>query len=176
MIKFPVVNKGVTLTEIPNRIAVFFEIGNCTCKCEGCHSPELWSVNQTKNNMTAEEIIKYTHKQYKRGANAVLFMGGLNNEGVNHGEFYHLLEKLNKENIQIGLYSGDTFESFDEPSKRMIKNLLTWLKVGSYVKELGGLNSPTTNQKFYERATNGILVDRTKRYFQNAHFQKVQYR
>ena len=35
--------KGVTLTELPNEIAVFFEIGNCKQHCEGCHSPELWT-------------------------------------------------------------------------------------------------------------------------------------
>ena len=46
--KIPVMGQGVTLTELPNEIAVFFEIGNCKQHCEGCHSPELWTDEGAK--------------------------------------------------------------------------------------------------------------------------------
>ena len=42
VLTFPVANKGVTMSEVPDKIAVFFEIANCKQKCRGCHSPELW--------------------------------------------------------------------------------------------------------------------------------------
>ena len=38
-----------------------------------------------------------------------------------------------------------------------IKNELTYLKCGSWVNELGGLNSPKTNQRFIEVKTQKVL-------------------
>ena len=38
-----------------------------------------------------------------------------------------------------------------------IKNHLTWLKTGAWIAELGGLDSPETNQKFIEVKTNKLL-------------------
>ena len=38
-----------------------------------------------------------------------------------------------------------------------IKRYLSYLKVGPYIEELGGLNSPTTNQRFLDLIHNKVL-------------------
>lgn len=158
--KFPVVNKGITLTEIPNRISVFFEIGNCTCHCEGCHSPELWDTNHTRPNMTVQEMIDYVHEQYKLGANAVVIMGGWNNEGVSRDALELLLLDLSCM-FQVGIYVGD--DNLGVLPRLPIK----WIKAGRYERDKGGLDSPTTNQQFYEFNTAcQMWEDKTKEHFQ----------
>ena len=41
---------------------------------------------------------------------------------------------------------------------REIIEKLDYIKVGSYKEELGGLNCPTTNQKFYNLNTNQQIL------------------
>lgn len=158
--KLPVVNKGITLTEIPNRISVFFEIGNCTCHCDGCHSPELWDTNYTRPNMTVQEMIDYVHEQYKLGANAVVIMGGWNNEEVSRTALILLLLDLSCE-FQVGIYVGDDYLGC------LPRLPIKWIKAGRYEKDKGGLDSPTTNQRFYEfNSYYQTWEDKTKEYFQ----------
>lgn len=160
--KLPIVNKGITLTEIPNRISVFFEIGNCTCHCDGCHSPELWDTNYTQPNMTAQEMIDYIREQYKLGANAVVLMGGWNNEGVYKDLFALLLLRLSTR-FHVGVYVGD--DDLGVLPRLPIK----WIKAGRYEKDKGGLDSPTTNQRFYAfNSYKHTWEDKTKEYFQRS--------
>ena len=128
--KIPVMGKGVTLTEIPNEIAVFFEIGNCKQHCEGCHSPELW---------TAET---------QRGITAVVFMGGTTNYEIDPEEFLREIVKPISKEYPVGLYHG----CIEFPYSR---DDLTWLKIGRYIECQGGLASPTTNQKMFYKLPNG---------------------
>lgn len=44
---------------------------------------------------------------------------------------------------------------------RSIFPLLDYLKVGAYDERLGGLDSPTTNQRFYQ-VEYGLLEDKTQ--------------
>ena len=161
-LKLPVVNKGITLTEIPNHIAVFFEIGNCTIHCKGCHSPELWDTNYTEPNMSDSDILDYIVEQANLGANAILFMGGLDNYGYSKGLFLDLLEELDSY-LPVCIYAGN-----DDDKLLAHKTIpTTWLKIGHYDHELGGLDSPKTNQKFYEWSPHKCdWVDKTKEYFQ----------
>lgn len=158
--RLPIVNKGITLTEIPNHIAVFFEVGNCTCHCDGCHSPELWDTNYTQPNMTTREIIDYIEEQYKLGANAVVFMGGWNNEGVSRTTLELFLLDISCM-FQIGIYVGS------DRVGALPRLPIRWIKTGRYEKDKGGLDSPTTNQRFYEYdSKERAWKDKTKEYFQ----------
>lgn len=160
--KLPVVNKGITLTEVPNRIAVFFEIGNCMVHCPGCHSPELWDTNYTKCTETLEDIEAYIEEQYAKGANAVLFMGGLRSSLPGSKAFiYEILKPLAEKGYEICLYDGGTYSLALEKASAYCK----WLKIGPYVESLGGLDSPTTNQRFLEKGRY-VWHDKTKEYFQ----------
>ena len=175
---FPVVHKGVTLTEIPGRIAVFFEFGNCNNNCIGCHSPELWESvdSHCYPNMTILDIIDYVKAQYEKGANAVVFMGGLNNCYVSIVEFHKLCSKLYGMNMDIGLYDGcrnvelnDIISIFlDYHEGETPTCMLKWIKIGPYISKKGGLDNPGTNQKFFEQSDTvpGYWSNMTEKYFQ----------
>jgi anaerobic ribonucleoside-triphosphate reductase activating protein len=162
-ILIPVYNKGITLQEIPDKIAVFFEIGNCTCHCNGCHSQELWDTNPCSSSMDFPQILKYILKKYKQGANAILFMGGLRSKNLSPDVFIdNILKPLYRLHYNIGMYDG--YNAYDY-YLREASRYLTWIKEGEYISELGPLNSITTNQKFWEKIEN-CWEDKTKEYFQ----------
>ena len=143
--RIPVMGKGVTLTELPNEIAVFFEIGNCKQHCEGCHSPELWTDDGAQW-LTVDDLLEYISTQ--RGITAVVFMGGTTNYDIDPEEFLDKIVKPISKKYPVGLYHG----CIDFPYSR---EDLTWLKVGRYIECQGGLASPTTNQKMFYKLPNG---------------------
>ncbi len=159
--KMPVINKGVTTNEIPDAIAVFFEIGNCWCRCEGCHSPELWDSNHSKGTMTYEQILDYIYRQITIGANAVVFMGGLDNVGVFPHDFVKFVKCLHSLGIRVGLYTGRNKNNINYGAMKEIQKYLTWFKVGEYDEFYGGLDKPQTNQVFYKKNKFGKWEDIT---------------
>ena len=74
-------------------------------------------------------------------------MGGTCN-GLLTEELYIILQSLS-EIAPTCLYSG----SDDQKLNRFFaeNTNITWIKTGSYKEELGGLSSPTTNQRFYRK-------------------------
>lgn len=149
MVKLPIINKGITFNEIPNRVAVFFEIGQCKQNCKNCHSELFMKTRLAKDLWTSlEDMVSYVELQKKHGANAIVIMGGTNNEGVG---LHHLVQVIDALSgiLPVGLYSGIPDNTFIH---RLLKSdkVLTWLKTGEYIDELGGLTEPKTNQKFYE--------------------------
>ena len=120
----------VVLQEVPGQISLCFSITGCPLRCEGCHSPFLWK-NGSGEILTDELFSDFLDK-YKSMISCVLFMGG-------EWEEKDLIKKLK------------TAEDNE------IKNHLTWLKTGPWIAELGGLDSPETNQKFIEVKTNKLL-------------------
>lgn len=141
----PVVSRGITLSEVPDRIAVFFEIGCCHNGCKGCHSPHL-QTNKVPF-ITLEEMVEYANKRVDEGANAIVLMGGTTN-GLDMRELYEIINALSFV-APVCLYSG--LDSSMEEACELVKNAyLSWLKIGSYKESLGGLQSPTTNQRFFK--------------------------
>lgn len=144
--KIPVVGRGVTLTEIPDHIAVYFEIGGCYQNCPGCHSPH----HKLEGVLSSIDcLVSYTEDQKEKGANAVVLMGGTTSKYLNKHELSNIIQTLSKI-LPVGLYSGDSRDDFFMNNKN-----LRWYKYGSYVESLGGLTSTTTNQKFYQRSKCG---------------------
>lgn len=137
--KLPVMGKGITLNELPDEVAVYFEIGDCKQQCKGCHSPHLWEHDGVEW-LDLEEIKAYIKTQ--RGATAVLFMGGTTNYGIEPKDFIENIIKPLSKDYPIGLYHGDSPFYLD-------KSCLTWIKTGRYIESQGGLTSPTTNQRMY---------------------------
>ena len=142
--KLKYANTQVVFTEVPNEISLAINITGCTIHCKGCHSQWLWS-NKGKE-LTEEELINLIEKN--KGITTVLFMGGDN--------FIKELADLAKDikyhypNLKVAWYSGR--RDLDDSINSIIKELMTYLdyvKVGPYVKQLGGLDSPNTNQRFY---------------------------
>lgn len=146
--KLKYANTQVVFTEVPNEISLAINITGCTIHCKGCHSQWLWS-NKGKE-LTKDEL--HNLIENNKGITTVLFMGGDN--------FINQLAELTKDikchypNLKVAWYSGRDGLENSRGTRRSfrIKELMTYLdyvKVGPYIKQLGGLDSPNTNQKFY---------------------------
>jgi anaerobic ribonucleoside-triphosphate reductase activating protein len=135
----------VVLQEVPNEVSLCFTVTGCKMSCVGCHSPYLWK--EGSGQILTTELYNELLLKYKGLVSCVLFMGGewYENELVN------FLKLAKEEGLKTCLYTGLDKVSLD------IKNELTYLKCGSWVNELGGLNSPKTNQRFIEVKTQKVL-------------------
>lgn len=128
----------VVFQEIPDELSIAFLITNCPRCCDGCHSPQLQEdIGKRLDGEELKRIIELNMVDDKPLFSCILFMGG---------EQYHdiLLSHLiycESLKIKTALYTGA--DDVDDE----IKQHLNYLKVGAYKKELGGLESPTTNQK-----------------------------
>lgn len=147
--KLKYANTQVVFTEVPNEISLAINITGCTIHCKGCHSQWLWS-NKGKE-LTKDEL--HNLIENNKGITTVLFMGGDN--------FINQLAELTKDikchypNLKVAWYSGRDGLENSRGTRRSfrIKELMTYLdyvKVGPYIKQLGGLDSPSTNQRFYK--------------------------
>lgn len=152
--KLPVVNKGITFSEIPNKVSVFLEMGGCRQKCKGCHSAEWLCTHINQDFWTDLEDLKaYVTKEKNNGAQAVVIMGGTNNTGVTLPMIIETIKELSKI-LPVGLYSGLPVNA--RAHKILAKVLeLKYLKVGNYIEQRGPLDNPKTNQKFFAR---GVLL------------------
>lgn len=137
--KLPIMNKGITFTEIPDEIAVYFEVGNCECRCKGCHSEYLWGDTGAKW-MDAEDMLAYAERQAV--ADTIVLMGGLHNGVLKEDILYDFVVPFQLEGYKVGIYTGE------EEAPNWCYDL-DYLKVGAYKEELGGLDKETTNQRFY---------------------------
>ena len=159
MLKLPVVNKGITFTEIPDHITVFFEIGGCKMKCKGCHSPYLHTSIHKDLYTSIEDMKAYAENQKAKGATAIVLMGGTYNYGVPVENLIGAIKELSK-TLPVGIFSGLHCDSSIHFILKDIEEL-QWLKIGDYKEALGGLDSPTTNQHFYARSPRGTWEDCT---------------
>lgn len=144
-ITLPISNLGITFQEIPGQISFFIEIGNCIHHCPNCHSPHLQKHTRQVN---LAYLLQTAKQSKKRGASAILLMGGTTNQ-IPLETLRHIIEQLSTI-LPVGIYSGDSVQSH---STSFLKELpaLQWIKVGEYNEKLGGLSSPTTNQRFYQK-------------------------
>ena len=123
--------------EVPNEISLGISISGCTIRCRGCHSRELWEDKGTL--LTVEEIEKLL--QQHQGITCLLLMGGERDIDALIELFQYAHQR-----IKTAWYCGLDMIPKD---KRGILQYLNFLKLGHYDSELGGLDSPTTNQRLY---------------------------
>lgn len=141
----------VGFSEVPEEITLCINISNCPIHCKGCHSPHLWQDigTELKPVVLSDLIAK------NQGITCVAFMGGDSNpqEVVNLASWVK-----NNTELKVCWYSGrDTIGAEIQPK---LHYFIDYLKLGPYVEELGGLDSPTTNQRFFEvkQGTNGTSL------------------
>ena len=71
-------------------------------------------------------------------------MGGDSDPKYINGLAFYIY--MNHPKLKVGWYSGkDTFSKDIEPE------WFNYIKTGPYIEELGGLDSPTTNQKLFKK-------------------------
>lgn len=135
-------NIRTSFSTVKTEICVAIEITNCPHKCLGCHTPELQQdIGKHIDENNIIEILKpFTFNEMPLFS-CVAFMGG-DQEPEN---LISILKKIKNifPNVSTCLYTGN------ECVNAKIQSELDYLKVGKYIASLGGLDSPTTNQRFY---------------------------
>lgn len=149
-------NTMVTFSEFPDEIALCINISNCPFHCPGCHSPELWEDIGTE--LTFEELDKLINSN--KGITLVGFMGGDYDTPYLNELAKHIVNDIDPD-LNIGWYSGNS-----RLSDYIDINLFDYIKLGPYVEELGGLDNPNTNQRFY-KIENGQLIDWTYKFWKH---------
>lgn len=144
----------IVLAEVPDNITLAINISNCPNHCPGCHSAYLSEdIGNELNKDSLKSLI-----DSKPDITCVSFMGGDSDPGlvIELGKWV----KIHYPSLNTAWYTGrdhiefstDAWYSFD------------YIKVGSYIEELGPLNSLTTNQRMYYKNESGNIVDITYRF------------
>ncbi|MDR0619425.1 MAG: anaerobic ribonucleoside-triphosphate reductase activating protein [Bacteroidales bacterium] len=160
MLRF--INYNIVFQEIPGEVTLAINLSNCPNRCKGCHSPHL---QEDKGKILDNKILDGLLEKYGKAITCICFMGGdISPREVEQCSVF--LRSRSFGRIKVGWYSGkNTF-----PQECSPKNF-DYIKLGAYVEQLGGLNSATTNQRFY-RVDDGQMVDITE-YFRCKKFFNV---
>ncbi|MCL2329405.1 MAG: 4Fe-4S cluster-binding domain-containing protein [Bacteroidetes bacterium] len=169
----------IVFQEIPNEITLALNISGCPNRCKGCHSPHL----QTDcGEELTEEVIENLLHNYGNAITCVCFMGGdqapetvlhfaqfvrrgvpmcapcneqcAPNNGQTHkpnnGQTQGQTHR-SAPTIKTAWYSG---KSEIHPNAM---RFFDYIKIGDYREELGGLQSPATNQRLYKIENEKLL-------------------
>ena len=135
----------IVFQEVPGEITLSFTMTGCQLACKGCHSSYLW--NPKNGNELTDAILVDTITRYAGLITTVLFLGGEWDEP----RLIELLCLCEQHSLHTALYTGLTDVSC------ALRQHLTYLKVGPWIADLGGLNSPITNQTMIDLRTNEVL-------------------
>ena len=147
-------NTLIGLQEIPDEVSLVINISNCPFRCKGCHAEML---RQDVGEPLTTEALHRLISPLSEDITCVSFMGG----DIAPYEVNELAAYVREAfpHLKIAWYSGDeTITVFTE-----YKNF-DYLKFGPYKKKLGGLDSPTTNQRLY-RVEGATLRDITHKFW-----------
>ena len=153
MLKY--VNTGIVFQEIPDEVTLAINISNCPCHCPGCHSRYLWEDIGLPLNTDAIDVFV---EQYGTDITCISFMGGdADPKGVNL-----LAQYIHEEHPQfkVAWYSGKTVIS-----AAINKQDFDYIKIGPFIKHLGPLKKPTTNQRLYRQNAQGEFENITSRFW-----------
>ena len=142
---------NIVFQEIPDEVTLAVNIANCPNRCEGCHSPHL--MEDTGEELT-ENVLSVLLEKYGNAITCVCFMGGDNSPD----EVLHLVKFVKQFHKKTAWYSGNS-QLYDN-----VKQYLNYIKLGKYIEKFGGLNSSTTNQRFY-RIENEKMIDMTDKFY-----------
>ena len=148
------VSYDIVFQEIPGEVTLALNLSDCPNACPGCHSPHL---QKAEGEPLTPELLYGLLERYGSQVSCVAFMGGERDvAGLNN-----LSELIRiRTNLKIAWYSGGC-----EVPKELKVKLFNFIKLGPYVEKLGGLDSPTTNQRFYEIDESGNFIDKTALFF-----------
>lgn len=125
-------------SEVPWELTLGISISGCQIHCKGCHSRELWEDKGTP--LIIQELQSLLDKH--QGITCLCLLGGEHDIDSLTELFMYAHER-----IKTAWYCGLDMIPKDKVG---ILEYLDFVKIGHYDQELGGLDSPTTNQKFYK--------------------------
>jgi len=156
----PVYKTGVTLNELPDKISFYIQFHSCNIRCVGCHSKFLWG--RIDKYRSIEYLIRQSKFNKNNGCDAIIIFGDINNN-ISIKNFMELCEKLSKI-LPICVYSGA-----DSPEKSLgdINTLkyLSYIKLGHFDINLGGLACKSTNQRLYTVKEGKLDIDITYKFW-----------
>ena len=131
----------IVFQEIPGEVTLALNLSNCPCHCPGCHSPHL---AEDIGEPLTKELLDGLLDRYGAMITCVCFMGG------DHApeEVAHWAEYI--KGLKTAWYSGRQYVPENVPFNFQLSTF-NFVKFGPYVESLGGLKSPTTNQRLYKR-------------------------
>ena len=128
----------IVFQEIPDETSLAIAISGCRIHCKGCHSRDLWE--DKGEILDVETLCGLLNKN--KGITCLLLMGGEHDINALTELFMYAYKR-----VKTAWYCGLDLVPKD---KLGIVQYLNYLKLGHFDIELGGLDSPTTNQRFYE--------------------------
>ena len=153
MLKY--VNTDVVFQEIPDEVTFAINISGCPCRCPGCHSHYLWDdVGLPLDTAAIDDFIS----RLKADITCIAFMGGdADPKGVNL-----LAQYIHEEypELKVAWYTGRI-----RVPAIVNKRDFDYIKVGPYIRHLGPLKQPTTNQRLYRQQADGTFADITYRFW-----------
>ena len=153
MLKY--VNTGIVFQEIPDEVTLAINISNCPCRCPGCHSRYLWDdIGEPLDEAALDNFIR----QYSSDITCIAFMGGDAEPDAVSGLAAYL--RNNYPQFRIAWYSGRL-----RISSAIDKSRFDYIKIGPFIRHLGPLNKPTTNQRLYRINSDGTQEDITARFW-----------
>ena len=127
----------IVLQEVPDEISLALAVSGCPVGCVGCHSTHTHSPTYGRP-ITLEALA--TLLRQNKHLSCVLFYGG---EWA-PDDLIPLLALVKNTGLKTCLYTGKELPDIQS----QILLYLDYIKTGPYIEALGGLNSPTTNQRF----------------------------
>jgi anaerobic ribonucleoside-triphosphate reductase activating protein len=126
----------IVFQEIPGETTLALNLSGCPNRCPGCHSPHL---QREGGEVLDEPLLEGLLERYGAGVTCVCWMGG---DGAPQ-QLVGQAAWVRQRGLKTAWYSGR--EDFPPA-------YFDYVKLGPYIESLGGLDSPTTNQRLYRQA------------------------
>ncbi len=153
MLKY--VDYYITFQEVPNEVSLVLTVSGCPLRCPGCHSPWL---REDTGRPVLDDLKKLIDSYYPE-ITCVCMMGTGSTQILDTHEFSAVSEIVRSyPGLKLCVYTG--FDDF--PDQWVI--FPDYLKLGPYKEELGGLASPSTNQRMF-KLDHGEYVDITSEFW-----------
>lgn len=153
MLKY--VNTDIVFQEVPGETTLAINLSQCPCRCPGCHSAYLWG--NVGDELTPAALDELLATEGGTAITCVGFMGGDNDPAAVDSLAAHV--RTRHPRLKVAWYTGRTLIS-----SRIRREHFDYIKVGPYLRHLGPLSSPTTNQRMYQRQKDGTFRDITARF------------
>lgn len=144
-------NYNIVFQEIPGEVTLAVNLSNCPNRCKGCHSPYL---QENIGDVFDEFVLDHLLDKYGNSVTCICFMGG-DSDPQEVERLSALIHEKSNGNINTGWYSGRS-----KLPENISVRYFNYIKLGPYIEKLGGLDNPTTNQRFY-KVEKEKLIDQT---------------